>query len=322
MRRIGLLAVSTFLIAIPSAAAPARSIAVVYAAPPECPSESTFVSRLRERTDVTVAPHESADLTLETTIEKRLDSFFGRMVVRDRIGAETSRDLSTSTCADIVEALALTAALSLGGEARAPEPRSNVVAVSPAPPEDTAAVPVPLAATDRNWSAIARVETAATYGYFPETMPAVGGSIGMAWGGRESAAPFVALGFRTLLPKDRPLPVGAASFRWELGRISACPIAWEAAPRVSIAPCAHVDVGRIAAESRGGDASLSKSALWAGASLGGFAAFRPSRWLSGGLAANVVVPLIRPTFGYGAERDVVRAGAIGAEVGIFAALHL
>src|SRR5947209_8250423 len=124
MRRAAVVVVlSTALVA---SAQEARPVRVDYDAPASCPDRARFVARVRARTPrVTIA--DDASTTLRARITLRDRGFAGEIALVEG-GHETQRRVAGESCAEVVEALALIAAVAVDATAStATNPLESVV---------------------------------------------------------------------------------------------------------------------------------------------------------------------------------------------------
>ena len=123
------------------AADTSEPVAIAYDASPGCPTRAFFLASLRQRTTLWRAalPAEAArtfDVRLATGVPSR-----GELHVRDVDGQEAIRTVTAATCAELMEAMALSVAIAIDPRAAAPlgaivpsQPTTAAPAPPPAPP--------------------------------------------------------------------------------------------------------------------------------------------------------------------------------------------
>jgi hypothetical protein len=315
-----------FLCATVVGAAPTSGvgpIALDYLAPAGCPARDEFIRRVEARGPIELDATHPRGRKIRAQIERQGAMFSARLVMATDASHETTRELTADSCAEMVDALALTAAMAIAGWA--PESPVEVQIETPdaaSSSRDRAFETAPVARdVGSTFHFVAIGAPYAAFGYFPEAMPAADISLGVARAA-SSIDGVATLGFRALRSGERALPEGVAQFRWDMGHLRTCPIGFAWARSWSLLPCLYGDLGQLTAESRLGAAQRTQSALWASVGAGGSLIFRPLSALLLTLDANVVFPLTRPTFGYGPEINVVRPGRVAGEIGVGAGLYL
>jgi hypothetical protein len=219
------------------------------AAVPSCAEGSSFVGQVLARTRRArqAAPNEPAR-TFTITIVQEGESLRGTLRVVTATREVAERKVEAKTCGEVVEALALVAALIVDPEAlttplKPPEPevpRTTVAAPSPwvppivtppAEPAEPAAVSAGLAlevasAIAPTFTPVERVWAEVAWHYAGILHPAFGLSLARA---------------STLVTRNSL----TADILWVTGRVTACPLELVGSRRVSFRPCALFDVGVI-----------------------------------------------------------------------------
>jgi len=148
-----LLAVASFSLALPqrAAARPSEAPGVSYRAPAACPAQETFLEHLRSRVGASQAARGSGR-GLDVQIVLAGDRYVGRLSLIAADGRSTNKTLDDADCGELVDALALVAALALetdGVEHDAPDPGrapsvlAPVRAPTPAPAQAPTSAPAP-----------------------------------------------------------------------------------------------------------------------------------------------------------------------------------
>jgi hypothetical protein len=285
---------------------------VDYVAPASCPDAAAFSALVRARTSrVREAGEGEPAQTLRVELRAFDAGALGQLTA-ERDG-ETSevRALRGRTCADVVSALALTAALSLDPSARLSLPPPTP---APAPP------PVPAAATTVSSATPARRPSArvgATAGLArivsPGVMPFVGvaGQVEATRWWRPSVR-LSLLGASNVFATDR-----AATFSWIALELEVCPFQLPLGARAALAPCATAQGGVLRATGRGEPTVYTESRLWTGA---GASAHLPvaisPRWVID-LGAGLLVPFRERDFRFeDPARSLARTAAISWRAGL------
>jgi hypothetical protein len=139
------LAVACFSLALPhpAAARPPEAPGISYRAPPACPTQAAFLEHLRSRLGASQAAGGSGR-GLDVQIIVSGDRYVGRLSLIASDGRSTNKTLSDADCGELVDALALVAALALetdGVEHVVLDPGQTPAVPAPAP----APLPAPLA---------------------------------------------------------------------------------------------------------------------------------------------------------------------------------
>jgi hypothetical protein len=133
--------VTTGAAASPEPAPPLDHIALVYAAPAECPQGDAFRSAVRERAsgDWEAQPGELAR-RIDVSVKRSGERYVAAIVFLNAAGERISRSLSGQSCEDVVNGIALVTALAI--QSRVEEALAQSEPEPPKPPAKSA-VPVP-----------------------------------------------------------------------------------------------------------------------------------------------------------------------------------
>lgn len=300
-----------------------------YDAPPTCPDEGAFLDRMRARARRIrrADPSERARaITVSITGPEDDESFAGRVVVEGEGGAEPTRDVAGDTCEEVVDALALISALSIGrdvppSEVMAPPPAPTTPPAEPSPP---ATVQRPTLLGER-WHGGVGGGVALVSGVAPSTVPAGVAFVAAHGPARGLVASSFRLGFMRGSSGDveiaRPgIPApSSAAFTWTVVAADACPLRLRH-DTLSLEPCARIEVGML--QGAGGRIAppREQTRWWIAA-----AAVARGQWAFAGpfffeLEAGLRAPLSRTQFFFQPDTTIFRAPAVtwsaGAGLGV------
>lgn len=115
-------------------------VALTYEVPPGCPPETEFVSSVETRggkfEGAVAAAHARS---LEVKIRPGRQGFEGSLRVEDAAGASALREVHAAECSEVVNGLALVAAIALGGE-----PSNEAAPAQPAVEPHETGTPAPV----------------------------------------------------------------------------------------------------------------------------------------------------------------------------------
>jgi len=281
--------------------------AIQYTAPPECPGASTFLARLEDHTAGAWSVRGGA-ARADLMVEIR-DGTSGKVGSVRRPGrqAEGAREISAADCRDLVEALALSTALSLQ-ESAAPAATVAQVASPPAPSERAV------------W--MAGAGAGATFVFPSQPMPEVSLSVEngrRAWPtgpavGRPDARLAVAYARNDLADGAR------ARFTFAAARLTLCPASLGLARTAGIRLCAAGEVGVLNGAGVSVTSPSSSRVLWGAAGAEMRLRWAASDRIVVDLVAELAVPLQQATFVFEMPRvEIARVprlvGSGGAMVG-------
>ncbi len=215
-----------------------------YTAPAGCAVRSAFVEAVHARV------HHAADGHYKlTVVVTRRDRFYGKLVSEDDQGHVSSREISAATCADVVSALALAAALSLEQEDDAPATIAPAHEPPPPPPDPpppavdaTQAAPRPQRTLD-DVAAAAGVGTVGTVAYAPSV---AGGAAVFAEAQSRYASFRLGAAFALTPPLDQGASAGKVSYVWGVARADVCPRGIDRGD-FTVTACARVELGSLQA---------------------------------------------------------------------------
>lgn len=300
------------------------ALQLAYRAPGTCPDESAFLAGIRARVQSAhLAPDDASATRFEVTIVPTGDRWTGELVARDRERQETTRRVAGKPCEDVVDALALVAALVLDPSADPTPPPAP-----PAPPSapERAAAPVagegrtpePDASTERRpsrWSVAVQGDVVGAG--LGSLVPRGAASVRL----RALADGFIALGGAIASGSTSAQSGGRARITWTTLVLEACPLRLRASADVSVLPCIPIEGGfvLVGAEDIVNPSSATQPWLATGADVR--LELSLSSWVFLDLHAGGRVPILRDTFYFRPGEDVYRAPAVIAQAGIGAGAH-
>ncbi len=337
----GALAVAAVIAPAPAAAEDApEPIRVAFRAPEGCPDEAAFTGEITARTAKARAarPGEAAR-TFTVALEVSGKGARGTLAIEDPHGESAAREVSGDTCAEVVSALALIAALAI-------DPKASTAPRPPAPPHrpPERLPPPPPYAPLPWWGPVAGPLPAHvapgppahwrwSWGFHAEAASALAPGIVLVLGGDVEAllvrdgvlSPAVRVSMRIADTGFLRAGDEAARFRWTAARVTGCPVRVPLLPSLALTPCALFDAGVLQADGLGAAFSLSSARPWVAPGVSG-----RLQWdLGAALPAPVLVevegggtfPLVRDTFSFfpqGAFHAVPAAGGFfGGALGVY-----
>jgi hypothetical protein len=294
------------------ARASGRDIALVYIAPESCPEAPEFAADVHARTErAWLAEDNRALEVLRVTIEARGAEIVGQVDLVTPTG-RTVRTLSDASCADLVAALALSAALMLDREAPPESPARSRSTPGAADAPEATRHPTPKPPP-------ARPGFRAVVGVDVEWVDAIApiGLIGPApfiEVGRISEglfAPALRLSLRHLRSGVVDAPDDDTRFEWTAGRVELCPLRFPAQSSLSVAPCAGVGAGVLLGAGVDGPAPRTEPRFWFDVFAGGRVGALLWERLLLEAQAGVVLPITRYEYVFRQpDRTVHRVGPV------------
>ncbi|MFO0741332.1 MAG: hypothetical protein U0270_35880 [Labilithrix sp.] len=320
-----------------SAAVPTEPLALRYEAPPACPGASTFFAQLRARTARVRAPAEGeARARARRPRRPRRARVHQAPPLRGGRHEQGPRVVEAVSCAEVVEALGLSAALAVDplastacrhlralgllpgrafrrGPVGIPVSNERAGAVSRDRhdgPRSACAEPAARARAPRPASGAGlAVEAAALSGLVPS------GHVFAEVMLRDRAAifaPSLRGSFGRSLELDQELAFGSASLSWTVGALDACPLRVHLASNFALHPCAGFTAGVVSTRAGGGVVNArDPSRPWAALDLHGRLAWEPVGFLAIEMEAGAMAPLYREQFFFLPNFDVYQAPIIG-----------
>ena len=311
-------------------------VRIDYRAPAGCPSEEAFFDSVRSRTArVRLAEGDEPARTFLVVIMTDQDRTFGELRVTEN-GRETdSRMFSGVSCEEVVDALSLTAALSVDPDAKIapsrpveprPEPKPvpppepppiETAAPKPEPPKPPPAAPEPLRP---EW--FVGLDLMAGTPVRPYTLWGAGAMVELGCTAPGLFAPSLRLSLHHAVNDLLQTP-RAAHVAWTPVTLTACPLRFGGRGKVQVRTCALVETGVLYARGEGVDhpASVTRSWWAAGISARGSLELMPRLLLE--IVGSGSVPLV--SRGYVTEPDhweaartntVAATGSVGLALGL------
>ncbi len=244
-------AVGFVVISRAHAAGDALEVGVQYDAPAVCPSVSEFWNALQQRTRrVARAEANHAPILLRVNVQPSGGSIVGKLeIVRDGLVSEP-RYVRATQCGDVLDALALTAALGIDPEALTEPPAEEPL---PEPPpqdlrENYYDAPDPLPTTPLSWHSALGLHAVGALPVDLQTSWGVSAVWSLRSDGGPSWAPSVSVG-ATLLRSDLFDRSEDAAFGLYTAFVQACPLRLQAADW-AVRPCGAIQGGVLTAAGR------------------------------------------------------------------------
>jgi hypothetical protein len=225
-----------------ASAEPRRTYSLEYSAPAACPDRFELVTQIERRSHVARLVAHDARFRLRVELTRAAEQTEGVFDLKEG-GAQTRRTVHGESCARVVAALALMAAVAMDPNAETGplEPEPKPAAPRPARPAPRARAP----ATARSrWQVQAGFVGGVTGGVAPSVVPFYGLWLGAT--PRDTNAWRPELRLAALIARDdAERATGSASFTWTAARAELC------VPHVALsrdfeaAPCALADAGRV-----------------------------------------------------------------------------
>lgn len=303
-------------------------LALRYDAPAACPDAAAFFAQLRSRTARVRAPDDGSPArALVVRVAAASRGFIGHFHFEDGGTSTSPRVVEASSCAEVVEALGLSAALAVDPSASTapvaalsvisdasassststPVPPTPPSPVGPPPPDRAAPAPSPPRAT-RLGAGVA-IEAAAL---LPSFVPS--GRVYVEITLRDRAplfAPSLRGFFARSLEIDQDPRIGSASLTWTTGGLDVCPIRVHLASTLALRPCAEVTAGVISTTSSGVLEPAHPTRPWVTMDAHARLAWEPIAFLALELEAGAMVPFFRERFLFLPDEGVYQAPIIG-----------
>lgn len=304
-----------FVLAPAPAGAALPTAAIRYTAPPECPGASTFLSLLEDRTAGTWR-FRAGDGAPGLVVEIRSSTVgnasgkIGRVRWAGRAD-EGAREIAATDCHDLVQALALSTALSLDGDQSDPAAAPGTTAIA-----KQAMLPVPQHAS---WIVGGGVLT--TFVLPSQPMPQALLFVENARRSWPTGLGFHRPDVRLAISYARNDLFGADRARFALASASltVCPVGLGLRETATLRLCAAGEMGMLSGEGIAINSPETNRFLWAAGGAVMRLRWAPGRRFAVEAQVGVAAPLERSTFVFEMPRvEVARVGALVASGGLMA----
>jgi len=299
-------------------------VVVDYVAPDGCPMAAAFARDLASRTTrARVARPDEKGRILRVRLGRRGAGHVGTLAIEDGGGLGTPREVAGGTCAEVVSALALVAALAVDSRAATPG-----LATDDAPSVDGGSADGSAPAAAQAGAADRPANAPATPAPSVEDAPrstadrevAGGVAFGVGAGAEVSTvadavvslrafadleivrhsqvlAPSFRLAFSRSLDHDTGGAGVSATFRLTQALLDVCPLRFDAATAVSVRPCLAASAGAVEVDPGAqGGTSKARSRPWLSVSAHGRLSWTIAGRLSLEAEAGLSLPLLRESF--------------------------
>jgi hypothetical protein len=284
---------------------------ISYSAPAGCPDQHEFEEAVRKRT-AGFSPTDSASIPkkLDVRLRTTATGARGHLVIVDRSGASSVRDIEAATCAEASDGLALVVSLLFdpASERKAP-PIETPAPAKPAP------LPPRRPEPRRHPHLALSTSFIAASGEAPRVAPGGELSGALELEGGPSFRFLTRLGVRLTLPTTISNDEGTATFKWWAAFVALCPGLASNGEAVLYAICATVEQGLVNAAGTDTRNPRTSSTSWTGLGPGlvfAWAVLPPLYVLA---TVDGIFPLGRDRFVIGSEQIhevpsvAIRAGA-------------
>lgn len=267
-------------------AADAEAMSLRYDAPPGCPDAASFFGEVSART-TRVRASRSGELArvLVVHIERRDESFAGHLTIEDAQTKSSPRDVTGDSCAEVVRALGLVAALAI-------DPSASVTERPPPPePNEPIAPPAPSVPAGEGSSLTAEVGAGVEASARSDVV--VGARL---FGEIEIGGVAVRLAAMRTFAVDREAVTGSVTLAWTTGTLAVCPFRIALGDDVTVRPCAELGAGILQAKGVGVRDAQDETRPWVDAGAHGRLSWAPARRLALEVEAGANMALLRESF--------------------------
>lgn len=341
-----------------TAAEPEIPIRIEYSAPASCPDEQVLFAHVQGRTARARAagPNETAR-ELAVRVDETNRRFRGRLLVAGSSeGVRQTREVTDTSCDELIEALGFFIALSIDPRATAPPSMTSAVPTpSLAPratdPESENALPltlsVPLLPSPASTLALGEsttVETHRSRSSIEREGPwhfGVGAGAALVSGiapkfllgsrafvdvshrtGDSIFAPLVSLGAISTATGTDSTTLGAIALRWQALIGTLCPVELPLSTVAVFRPCSLLEAGRLRGEGLEIQNARRTEGEWFALGLSGRLSLRVWSALSLELELGGSAPILWPRFRYSTGATAFDVAALGARTSLTLALRL
>jgi hypothetical protein len=293
---LGVLGVTALAgVASAAIAQPSAQPSLVYVGPASCPPQAEFLRRLRVRLGAgqAVAPVQR---TLDVRIAQEDRQFVGRLSLIAAEGRSTTKTLSGRKCDDLVDVLALVAALAVQADEAATPPAQPPAPPAPVPsePVDQPQAPAPAPGLLGVWAG-----GVVAAGPAPAVVLGAGAGVDWAWTTPGLLSPALGLGVIAGAAPDVSRTGGHAGFAWFTARLDACAVRLAVGQVMQIRGCLVADVGLLHAHGSSTVNAQSSSRAWLALGASSQFDFPVGSRFALHVVAGVEAPLRRDRYAFG-----------------------
>lgn len=300
----------------PRAAAqvPGQAFRLEYWSEGRCPDATEFARQIQTRAPrLRPAVADEPALGFYAELVERAGSATGRLTARTADGREVTREVRGTTCDDVVNALALIAALAADPNQTVEAPRSASSPPAPStPPAPQRARPARHRQDDELTTVLPPPPPHWAFGvggglsFDSSIAPSPGYGLGVEFNaeGPEGSAlrPLFALSAIRAAATKTPTRAGDASFTYLAFRGTACPVRWPEETPLFLRPCVFLDAGVLEGSVSLGKNSQDQSKTWFAAGAFVRVEALADEVLSFQLDGGVTAPLKHDSFDAGADQ--------------------
>jgi hypothetical protein len=311
----------------------AEPIGLAYQAPLGCPEADAFFREITARTTrVSLAKQGEAARTLHVVVARRGIVFAGRLWFEETAAQSSAREVTDTTCGEVVGALGLVAALAVDPRAStapvsapvaappstvvAPAPTGTAQAGSTREPPKTGSVRArlgielqpPARAAPLRFAAGAQIELVTVAGaVFAGRMfvDLEAGDPGAVW------SPSFRLALGRSLDIEKRASVGGATLRFTQASLEVCPLTVAIASSFAMRPCAGVSAGVLEAQGKDVFAARAQTRPWVTTSAHARLEWEPLRRLALDVDLGALAPLYRDSFFFNPNVPIYQAPPFG-----------
>jgi hypothetical protein len=310
-----------------------------YSGVPGCSDAATFRSEFRARTSRAVLREDGdpGGRSFTITVAKEQGRIVGRVEQRRADGSTSEREVSGQSCAEVISALALIAALAVDPQAAsahapqdpdeaAPSLGKEPAPAPPPPPEPSVRAneesrkpePDPRHVDNARWRLAAGVQGGVVSGMFPKAAFASSIFVETGLWSPSVLAPTIRLSAIGSISRSVPAERGEAHFQWAAAGLQGCPLRFRLRDELHGYPCVFGEAGFLAGEGTGVSEPDSRTRPWFG--LGALIRLQwtPSEQFFVEAEGGIRVPLARDRFVFdlGGRTDSIHVVGLGGAASI------
>jgi hypothetical protein len=266
-----------------------------YSAPPACPDANAFRAALSTRKR-RVASGERVAESVSVTVTESRGRARGRLVIRAAGRDVGAREVDGASCLEVVQALALVAALDL--DAAPAAPRAHPVLppdVHELPPEDARPVAPPPRAP--SWQLAVGAHGSMMVGVADGLLFGAPVFVDFASASHAVVAPSARIVFEGTVSGESQEAVGALRFTWLAGAVEGCPIR-VGTTALHVQPCARVEVGALTGSPENVSFGHGATEPWLAAGAVARAVWAPTRLIFLEIEGGGEAHLLRPQYSF------------------------